>query len=430
MKKIIPVLSVLLMPVFAGGALAAYDRPFIGEDKIYVADGDDTLVHIAREFEMGFVEMRAANPEIDPWLPGEGAELVVPGKILLPDAPRTGVVINLPEMRIFIYKGDAEPVTFPISIGREGLETPIGSTTVTRKADGPIWRPTPRMRREDPSLPAEVKQGPDNPMGTHALYLGWPSYALHGTNKPYGIGRRASSGCIRLYPEHITQLYDMIPVGTKVTTVNQPIKLAWIDDVLYMEAHPDMDQAIQMEETGQIYYYKMTDADMAQIVKAAGAYQDKLHWATIRNEVRSRSGRPVMIARREGGVMEQERLEVIRGNAGKKSDVVSGEQAQEQLAEIYEGEAAVEAPTEAKQEKKSKDEAVQEDNSSAPEQSSDAAGEAEKAEASDSAEAPVGTPAEKKEKSVNKKYSADVTAREVSADQGEAVQENKSVVNP
>ena len=191
------------------------------------------------------------------------------------------------------------------------------------------------MLREDPTLDAVVPPGPENPLGTHALYLGWPTYAIHGTNKPYGIGRRVSSGCIRLYPENITQLFEMAPVGTKVTVVNQPIKLAWIDNVLYMEAHPDLEQAIQMEETGQVFSAKMSDADLEFIIKAAGEHKDRLHWATIRSEVRNRSGIPVMIARRPGADMPENTVEVIEG-----SEIPDREQkqadAKEALEEIYE----------------------------------------------------------------------------------------------
>ena len=313
-KPLALVLSLCALAGSSAAAMAAYEKPYMGEEVIYVATQEDTLVHIARAQEMGFVEMRAANPNVDPWIPGNGTELILPKRHILPDAPHDGIVINLPEMRLYAFvNGDKEPTTFPIGIGREGLETPVGTTSVVRKMEGPTWRPTPRMRREDPTLPAVVEQGPENPLGTHALYLGWPTYALHGTNKPYGIGRRISSGCIRLYPENITQLFEMIPVGTKVTVVNQPIKLAWIDDVLYLEAHPDMEQAIQMEETGQIYSAKMSEQDMAFIVSAAGAFQDKLHWATIRNEVRNRSGRPVMIARRPGAALDQSEPDVILG---------------------------------------------------------------------------------------------------------------------
>lgn len=286
-------LAALLLP----GPLAAKTLA-VGELKEYTATKDDTLVKIARDFNLGFVELRAANPSVDPWLPGEGTKLTIPSWDLIPNGPREGVLINLPEMRVYVFLKDKDrPYTFPIAIGREGLETPYGTTTIVRKQKDPVWRPTPRMRAEDPTLPAQVGPGPENPMGTHALYLGWPSFAMHGTNKPYAIGRRASSGCIRMYPEDIIKMFDMLPVGTKITTVNEPIKLAWIDNVLYLQAHPDIDQAIQMEETGQVTYAKLKDHDLQLVMKAAGEFKDRLQWAAIRNAIRERTGVPVMIAR-------------------------------------------------------------------------------------------------------------------------------------
>jgi L,D-transpeptidase ErfK/SrfK len=156
------------------------------------------------------------------------------------------------------------------------------------------------MRKEKPELPAQMGPGPENPMGTHALYLGFPLVAIHGTNRAFGIGRRISSGCIRLYPEDIISLYNMIPVGTQVTVVNQPIKLAWIDDQLYIEAHPEVEQAIKMEETGEIISAKLSNTDMERIIKAAGPYKDRLNWPEIRKAVKERRGYPIAIARRPG----------------------------------------------------------------------------------------------------------------------------------
>lgn len=297
-----------LLPFFAllvlsTPALAAYDKPYIGDMKEYRADYEDTFVHLARDYGLGYVEMRAANPDVDPWLPGDGTKLILPMRHILPDAPRSGVVINLPEMRLYAYvNGDDAPTTYPIGIGREGLDTPLGKTSVVRKAEGPIWRPTPRMRKEKPELPEEVGPGPENPMGTHALYLGFHQIAIHGTDRPFGIGRRISSGCIRLYPEDIIALYKIIPVGTEVTVVNQPIKLAWIDDQLFMEAHPTVEQAIQMEEAGEVKSSpKLSDSDMERIMKAAGQYKDHLRWPAIRTAVRERRGYPIAIARRPAG---------------------------------------------------------------------------------------------------------------------------------
>lgn len=294
-------LLVFLIGLFlcSGQAVAAYDKPYIGETIKYTASHEDTFVHLARDYNLGFVEMRAANPYVDPWLPGNGTKLILPAKHLLPESTRKGIVINLPEMRLYAFvNGDEAPTTFPIGVGREGLNTPIGKTKVTRKKEGPTWTPTPRMRREDPELEPYYPPGPDNPLGTHALYLGWPTYAIHGTNKPFGIGRRISSGCIRLYPENITKLYDLIPVGTPVQVVDQPIKLAWIDDRLYLEAHPEMEQAIQMEEYGQVSSPKLSEEDLKRIIKVAGQHEEKLRWPAIRMAIKERHGYPVEIARR------------------------------------------------------------------------------------------------------------------------------------
>lgn len=277
-------------------SFAEYKKNYIGEMKVHKAVFEDTLIHLAREYELGFIEIRAANPELDPWIPGAGAEVIIPSKHLLPDAPRQGVVINVPEMRIYVFKPGQEPRTFPIAVGREGLGTPMGKTTVTRKTVDPIWRPTPRMRSEDPTLPAVVYPGPDNPMGTHALYLGWPQYAIHGTNKPYGIGRRASSGCIRMYPEDIKEVYEMLPVGTVVNAVNQPIKVAWIGDELYLEAHPDLEQALMMEVEGAVSNQRLSEADMKKIIAKAGIFEELLNWPKIRTAVRERKGYPIKIA--------------------------------------------------------------------------------------------------------------------------------------
>ena len=292
-------LKILVLLAVSVPALAAYDKPYIGDMEVYPAKEEDTLIYIARDHNLGFVEIRAANPQVDPWIPGEGTELILPKRHLLPNAPYQGIVINLPEMRLYAYvNGNNEPSSFPIGIGREGLSTPLGATEVVRKQEGPTWRPTKRMREEKPELPEVVGPGPENPLGDYAMYLGWPTYAIHGTNKPFGIGRRVSSGCIRMYPEGIEQLFQMIPVGTPVRVVDQPIKLAWIDDELYLEAHPDIEQAFQMEETGQIYSHKLTNDDLRAIIDVAGNYKDQVDWALVRHAIKGRKGYPVKIAER------------------------------------------------------------------------------------------------------------------------------------
>ncbi|MBU0800565.1 MAG: L,D-transpeptidase family protein [Alphaproteobacteria bacterium] len=279
----------------------------IGENRAYEATYEDTLITIARGFNLGFVELRAANPFVDPWMPGEGAKMTLPAMHLLPPGPRRGIVINLPEMRMYAYLDSGRPPeSYPLGIGREGLLTPSGTTTVVRKADGPTWRPTPRMRAEDPTLPAVVPPGPDNPMGTHAMYLGWPQYAIHGTNKPYGIGRRSSSGCLRMYPEDIVKLYGRVPVGMNVTVVNEPVKAAWVDNKFYIEAHPTMEHADRMERDGGLLEYELSPAEMTAIMNAAGDDAHHIDWGTLRQVIRERNGMPIVVATRPRGDTAQD----------------------------------------------------------------------------------------------------------------------------
>jgi len=277
-------------------AHAAYSKDYFGETVIYNAAFEDTLIHLARNNGLGFVELRAANPKLDPWIPGKNAKIILPQQHILPEAPRKGLVINLAEMRVYYFKTPGEePLTYPISIGREGLQTPTGTTSIVRKKDGPTWRPTPRMRKEDPALPASVPPGPDNPLGTHALYLGWPQYLMHGTNKPYGIGRRVSSGCMRMYPEDIKALFPKVPVGTPVNVVDQPVKAGWINDELYIEVSPTQDQSKAIEEDGVLRSYEITKDDIALINRKAGDRKDDIDWERVREAVKNHSGFPVAV---------------------------------------------------------------------------------------------------------------------------------------
>ncbi|WP_210399135.1 L,D-transpeptidase family protein [Steroidobacter denitrificans] len=220
----------------------------VGVLQITHVQGEDTLSDIARRFNLGYEEIVRANPGVDPWLPGEGRAIVLPTQFVLPKAPREGVVINLAQLRAYYYPRRRKDevlqtvITHPIGIGKVGWSTPLGTTKVTLKQRNPIWIPPASVRKEhakagDP-LPARVLPGPDNPLGAHKLTLGWPSYLMHGTNKPYGVGMRSSHGCIRFYPEDIAQLFEAIPVGTKVTVVNQPFVFGWHGDALYAQAFP------------------------------------------------------------------------------------------------------------------------------------------------------------------------------------------------
>lgn len=282
-------------------AYTAGSRVGLGKMTTYVTGEEDTFLDIARHFGLGYVELRAANMSVDPWSPTPGTELVIPQFNLLPRAKQEGVVVNLGKMRLYYFKdAGAPPLTYAIGIGREGLATPIGETTVIRKTAGPQWYPTPRMRKEKPWLPAAVPAGLSNPLGTHAMYLGWPTFLIHGSNKPWGIGRRVSSGCMRMYPEDIVTLFDMIPVGTKVTVVDQPILVGWIDDGLYLEANPSQTQSSEVEYDNDMTVRPLTDGLRKVITDAAGVAADNIDWSVVETVVRDRKGYPILIAEKNG----------------------------------------------------------------------------------------------------------------------------------
>ncbi len=210
---------------------------------------EDTLYDIARLYDLGIEELVDANPGVDRWVPGQGTRVLLPTRFILPNAPRSGLVLNIASKRLFYYpdKGFQEPVviTHPIGIGRVGWSTPTGSTKVVRKDKDPSWRVPPSVLEEhiekgDP-LPAVVPPGPENPLGKHVLRLGMPGYLIHGTNKPDGVGMRVSHGCVRLYPEDIEFLYDNVPIGARVTIVNQPYLVGWLGNAIYIEAHAPLE---------------------------------------------------------------------------------------------------------------------------------------------------------------------------------------------
>ncbi|MEZ5564778.1 MAG: L,D-transpeptidase family protein [Gammaproteobacteria bacterium] len=222
----------------------------MGEVQVIVARYEDTFIDIARAYDLAYDELTHANPDVDPWLPGAGTRIVLPTQHVLPDAPREGIVLNIGSKRIFYYPKVAAGetpvvITHPVGIGREGWSTPIGVTKVVSKAKDPVWTVPASIRKEhaeagDP-LPARVAAGPDNPLGAYAMRLGFPSYLIHGTNKPSGIGMRVSHGCIQLFPEDIESLFSQVPVGTRVQIVNEPRLLGWQNGNLYLEVHPALE---------------------------------------------------------------------------------------------------------------------------------------------------------------------------------------------
>ena len=225
------------------------ESDLIGEVYFVQVREGETLVDIAREHNVGFEEIRIANPNLSIWAPEPGTKVLVPARHILPDAPREGIVINLSEMRLYYYSSPGVVETYPISVGREEFATPVGVTRTTVKVRDPSWTPPRSMREEAVSRgeprPEVVPPGPDNPLGRHAILLDLPSYLIHGTNQPDGVGMRVSRGCIRMFPEDIESLFDRVPAGTRVNIIDQPFKAGWSEDnVLYVQSFPQLEENV------------------------------------------------------------------------------------------------------------------------------------------------------------------------------------------
>ena len=234
--------------------LESPQQSVVGSPQIVYTSEENTLSDLAREYGLGYDEIIAANPDIDPWLPGDKKPILLPTQYVIPDVPREGIVLNIASKRLFYFpkvaEGESQTVmTYPIGIGRVGWETPLGATEVVSKATDPHWFVPASVRREHVELgnplPSVVPPGPDNPLGAYVLKLEMPGYLIHGTNQPYGVGMRVSHGCVRLYPENIELLFSLVEVGEPVRIINEPYLLGRRNGELYFEAHqPLEDDAI------------------------------------------------------------------------------------------------------------------------------------------------------------------------------------------
>jgi len=253
-----------------------------GADQAVTTRYEDTLYDLARHYSLGSEELIRVNPGIDPWIPGVGKNIIVPGRVILPKGPRTGIVVNLPEHRIYYFpkpkRGQPQQViTFPVSIGKMDWHTPLGETHVIAKHKNPVWTPTASVRaehaKEGDILPARVPAGPDNPLGLFALRLaaGDGTYMIHGTNNPIAVGLAVTHGCIRMYPEDIEALFAMVPVGTAVRIINEPVKVAWVDGELLLEAHPPINAVGETIEPD-------VDAFATLLKQAVGDDTVAIHW--------------------------------------------------------------------------------------------------------------------------------------------------------
>jgi L,D-transpeptidase ErfK/SrfK len=227
---------------YAYGAELIFRQSVGGIIGIYTIKDGDSLIELARRFDIGYNEIAAVNRGVDKFAPRVGTIVIIPREWILPDVQdRRGIVINLAEMRLYYFHSRTKELieTFPVGIGDEGWDTPTGTFSIIQKIANPAWHVPASIRALQPDLPEIVPSGPDNPLGTHALRLSVARMLIHGTCRPYGIGRRVSHGCIHLYPEDIVQLFKKVIIGTKVVIVRQPVKAAIVDDRVLVEIHAD-----------------------------------------------------------------------------------------------------------------------------------------------------------------------------------------------
>jgi L,D-transpeptidase ErfK/SrfK len=266
----------------------------IGADTTITSRYTDTLLDIARRYSLGYDEIIRANPGVDMWLPGEGRQILLPGRRILPPGPHEGVVVSLPEHRLYYFPKPKNNerrmvITYPVSIGKMGRTTPLGQTHVTAKIKHPSWYPPQSIRKEhaesgDP-LPRVVGPGPDNPLGDFKIRLafGDGTYEIHGTNNPTAVGLAVTHGCIRMYPEDVAALFPLLPVGTSVRLINVPVKVAWIDGELLLEAHPPVDAQGQSFEPNIDQFSDMLRA-------AVGDTTIAIHWEYAREVLQRANG--------------------------------------------------------------------------------------------------------------------------------------------
>jgi len=277
--------------------LESPEQTVVGELQIVFTKDTDTFSDLAREYGLGYDELAAANPGIDPWLPGKNTPVLLPTQYVLPDTPQRGVILNIASKRLFYYpvveEGErVQVMTYPIGIGRVGWETPIGDTRVVAKARDPHWYVPWSVQQEhkelgDP-LPSIVPPGPDNPLGSHVLKLEMPGYLIHGTNQPYGVGMRVSHGCVRLYPENIELLYSLVEIGEPVSIVNEPFLLGRLNGELYLESHsPLEDDTITPEERLQAILDKARNS--------SGAFNEQSELGYAKAVAGDLSGVPVRV---------------------------------------------------------------------------------------------------------------------------------------
>ncbi len=280
----------------------------VGQLRTVYTRQEDTLIDIAKHYGLGYEAIRAANPDVDAWLPGEGTAVALPNMHLLPDSPRMGIVVNVAEMRLYYYPLEKQQNTavvevYAISIGRGDWNTPLTETKVVTKIEDPVWFPPQSIRDEHAakgkSLPLRVPAGPNNPLGKYVIQLDLPGYFIHGTDKSFGIGMQVTHGCMRMYPEDIKSLTFNVPNGTSVKILNQRFKAGWMQDDLYLEVHPPLDSSKISAEQQNFKQEQLAQQMTKTLIRATEERADyQIDWDRVELARKEARGVPVLVGKK------------------------------------------------------------------------------------------------------------------------------------
>lgn len=269
----------------------------VGHLFVVTANKADTLLDIARHYDIGSDEIHQSNPGVDIWLPKQGERVLIPLEFVLPPKPWRGIVADVSARRIYYFPRPkpgqpAEVITFPIGVSRDKWPTPTGITRVVAKVRNPSWIVPKSILAEhaaegDP-LPKIVPPGPDNPMGLMAIRTAIPGIFIHGTSRPWGVGSRVSHGCMHLYPEDVASIFDSLPIGTPVRIINEPYQVGERGGVLYLAAHQPLSDYPAPAAPEQW----AVDA----VTKALAGRQILIDWARVKRIVQEHTTVPTPIS--------------------------------------------------------------------------------------------------------------------------------------
>jgi L,D-transpeptidase ErfK/SrfK len=294
----LPLLSSHAEPITSAATVvpASNQLPgLIGREQRHRVQPGETLLDIARDAGLGFQQVQDANPTASEWTPTPNSEVIIPSRWIVPRSHYRGLVINIPEMRLYMFPaktapGESAPVrTWPVGIGTEHAPSPVGGFTVLSKEENPTWYPPPSIQRTMDEPRAVVPPGPDNPLGKYRLRLSKGLYQIHGTDVPWSIGRLTTHGCIRLYPEHISQLYELVHPGMSGELIYRPVKFGEDGGEVYVEVHRDLYGRIP-----NLQAYALAEARKAGV-------SERIEPSRLKTAVKEHRGIPVNVTRRKAG---------------------------------------------------------------------------------------------------------------------------------